>query len=189
MRHFIFRRSVPLVVAAVVACATTALAQTPTLAELAKKEQDRRKATAPATKVITNKDLPKPSTPPGVPAPAAAAPADAKPAEAKAAEQKAAGEDADSKGEEYWRSRMASAREELRRAEMFQEALQSRINALSTDFVNRDDPYQRAKIAEDRQKAFTELERVKADIDKATRAIADIEEEARVAGVPPGWLR
>jgi hypothetical protein len=72
---------------------------------------------------------------------------------------------------------------------MFQEALQSRINALSTDFVNRDDPYQRAKVAEDRQKALAELERVKGDIEKANKAIADIEEEARKAGVPPGWLR
>ena len=37
------------------------------------------------------------------------------------------------------------------------EALQSRVNALSTDFVNRDDPFQRAKIAEDRQKALSEM--------------------------------
>jgi hypothetical protein len=33
------------------------------------------------------------------------------------------------------------------------------------------------------------MERVKQDIVDATRAIADIEEEARKAGVPPGWLR
>ena len=41
-----------------------------------------------------------------------------------------------------------AARESLRRNEVFQEALQSRIHALSADFVNRDDPYQRAKIGE-----------------------------------------
>jgi hypothetical protein len=34
-----------------------------------------------------------------------------------------------------------------------------------------------------------ELERVKADIVGLKQAIADIEQEARVAGVPPGWLR
>ena len=67
--------------------------------------------------------------------------------------------------------------------------MQSRINALTTDFVNRDDPAQRAVIADDRQKAIAELERLaRANVD-GTKAIADIEEEARRAGVPPGWLR
>src|SRR5450756_2400479 len=43
--------------------------------------------------------------------------------------------------------------------------------------------------ADDRQKALAELERVKTEIEKLTKQIADIEEEARRAGVPPGWLR
>jgi len=75
------------------------------------------------------------------------------------------------------------------RHEMFAEALQSRINALTTDVVNRDDPYQRAKLADDRQKALAELQRVTGEIEQAKKDIADIEEEARKAGVPPGWLR
>ena len=186
------RACLPHVLAAVVvtcALVTTAFAQTPSLAELAKKEQERRKAIAPATRVITNKDLPKSTTPPAVtpatPPAAAAAPA----ADAKAGDEKKPDEEKDLKDEAYWRARMASAREELRRAEMFRDALQSRINALSADVVNRDDPYQRAKIAEDLQKAVSELARVKTDIETATKAIADLEEEARQAGVPPGWLR
>lgn len=171
------------------AFATTAAGQS--LAELAKKEQERRKATGSATKVITNKDLPAPRTPVRPPdAAGAGPPATAPPAAAEAAkkaeEPAAAG---DVKDEAYWRGRMAAAREDLRRNEMFQEALQSRINALSTDFVNRDDPFQRAKVSDDRQKALGELERVKADIEKAKQAIVDIEEEARKASVPPGWLR
>jgi hypothetical protein len=72
---------------------------------------------------------------------------------------------------------------------MAAEAFQSRVNALTTDFVNRDDPYQRAQIAVDRQKALAELERVKTEIVRLKQQIADIEEEARQAGVPPGWLR
>jgi hypothetical protein len=72
---------------------------------------------------------------------------------------------------------------------MFVEALQSRINGLTTDFVNRDDPYQRAKIGEDRQKALDELARVKGEIEAGKKLIDNIEEEARRAGVPPGWLR
>jgi hypothetical protein len=93
------------------------------------------------------------------------------------------------KDENYWRNRMTQAREAQRRAEAFAEALQSRINALTTDVVNRDDPYQRAKIADDRQKALAELQRVTGEIEQAKKDISDIEEEARKANVPPGWLR
>lgn len=169
----------------VLGVATTAAAQS--LAELAKKEAERRKAAGQATKVVTNKDLPAPKTPPAAPPGELPPPTPAPAADQKKAEEPKADEEV--KDEAYWRAKMGSAREEVRRNEMFQEALQSRINALSTDFVNRDDPYQRAKISEDRQKALAELERVKGDIEKANKAIADIEEEARKAGVPPGWLR
>ena len=77
----------------------------------------------------------------------------------------------------------------LRRNEVFAEALQSRINALTTDFAARDNPIERSQIADERQKALAELDRVKGDIEKSKKKIADIEEDARKAGVPPGWLR
>ena len=84
---------------------------------------------------------------------------------------------------------MTAAREELRKSEMFREALQSRINGLTADFTARDDPYQRAQIADQRQKAMAELEAVTKDIEKAQKHIADIEDEARRANVPAGWIR
>src|SRR4030095_7041489 len=93
------------------------------------------------------------------------------------------------KDEAFWRQRITQAQEGLRRSQAFAEALQSRINALTTDFVNRDDPYQRAKIGEDRQTALAELERVKVEIESFKKQLVDIEEDARKAGVPPGWLR
>ncbi len=77
----------------------------------------------------------------------------------------------------------------LHAQQIFADSLQSRINALTTDFVNRDDPAQRAKIEDDRKAALAELERVKKEMDDTTKAIAAIEEEARRAGVPAGWLR
>jgi hypothetical protein len=159
------------------------LAQTPSLAEVAKKEQERRKTIGTAGKVYTNKDLPKggapaePSTPATLPTPVAEpATQAAKPPE-------------EEKDEAWWRARVTKVREALRRDEMFLDALQSRINALSTDFINRDDPYQRAQIGLDRQKALAEQDRVKAEIEQLKKDIDDIEEEARKAGVPPGWLR
>jgi hypothetical protein len=164
----------------------------PTLGEVARKEEERRKALKAPAKVYTNKDLPKsaitPPPPPGgvVPAPEQPAPPAA---EQKAAEAKKPEEPKEEKDEAWWRKRITAAREALQRNELAADAFQSRINALTTDFVNRDDPYQRAQISIDRQKALTELERVKAEIVRLKQQIADIEEEARVAGVPPGWLR
>jgi hypothetical protein len=69
------------------------------------------------------------------------------------------------------------------------QAVQSRINGLTADFVNRDDPAQRAVIAADRQKAIDEAARLSDAIDRDKQNIADFEEEARRANVPEGWLR
>ncbi len=161
-----------------------AQAQTPGLGELAKQEQERRKGQKTPSKVYTKKDLPPgPSAPPPA---TASSPATTPSDETKQPEKKTGEEEKD---ETWWKNRINQVREEQRRNEMFAEALQTRINALSTDFVNRDDPFQRAKIGEDRDKAIAELGRVKADIDKAKKQIEDIEEEARKGGVPPGWLR
>lgn len=152
-----------------------------TLAELAKKEQERRKAIKAPAKVLTSQDVPKAAAPPAPAAPAApGAKADAR------AEQKP---EEPVKDEAWWRARLTPLREDLRRNEMFAEALQTRINSLANDFASRDDPYQRARIADDRVKALAELDRIKADVDGVKKKIADIEEEARRAGVPPGWLR
>jgi hypothetical protein len=172
----------------VIASATLPLlAQSVALGELAQKEQERRKTVKAPGKVYSNKDLPK--APDSAPAPASGAAAlppatapDGKGEPAKAAAK-------DEKDEAWWRDRVLQAHEAQRRAEAFAEALQSRINALSADAVNRDDPYQRAKAAEDRQKAVAELARVTAEIEQAKKELVAIDDEARQAGVPPGWLR
>jgi cell division protein FtsB len=63
------------------------------------------------------------------------------------------------------------------------------VNRLWADFTARDDPAQRAAIEQDRQAALAELEETDAEADELARAIADLRDEARRAGVPPGWLR
>ena len=67
----------------------------------------------------------------------------------------------DSEDQAFWAGRMKTARDQLSRTQIFMDSLQTRINSLTTDFVNRDDPAQRAKIETDRQQALAELERVK----------------------------
>jgi hypothetical protein len=178
-------------------------AQTPTLGEVAKKEADRRKAQPSAGKVYTNKDLPPSAQVPASGAPASgqtATPVDPVAAATgqKAGEAKPEGEakaeggtkpDGEPRDEAWWKNRMTSTREELRRNEMFAEALQTRINSLSRDYTSRDNPAQRRQIGQERAESLSELSRVKQDVERGRKQIADIEEEARRAGVPPGWLR
>jgi len=171
------------------------------LADVARKEGERRQTVkGGAGKTYTDKDLK------SVPAPPAdAAPAD-KPADAAKAPDAAAGDKAaaDKKGddkapkadaktavkdEDYWSSRMAALREQLDRDETYLSALQNRIDSLTTDFVNRDDPAQQSQIRADREKALAELDRVKKVVEEDRRAIPELEEEARREGVPAGWLR
>jgi hypothetical protein len=173
------------------AAAMVATAGAQSLGELAKREEARRKAIKTPGKVLTNdtiRSTVRPSTPaaPAQPAPASSAPNAAAPA---VAAEKPKPEPDRKAQEAAWRQRMTTARDSLQRSQMFAEALQSRINGLTTDFTSRDDPAQRAVVANDRQKALAELDRVRNDITQQTKAIADIQEEARRAGVPPGWLR
>jgi hypothetical protein len=91
--------------------------------------------------------------------------------------------------EAEWRKRIADERDGLARAQVFAEALQSRINVLSADFVNVDDPAHREVVAADRQKSLAELDRVKTEIQAHQKKITEIQTDARKAGVPAGWVR
>jgi hypothetical protein len=179
------------------------------LADVAKKEGERRQTTKSSTKVYTNGDL----KPVGDPAPEpAAAPADAsssadkksadaksdakptakgdgKAADKSAAKDAKASGDGEEKGQEYWGGRMRALNEQLERDRMYAEAIQTRINSLTADFSAKDDPAQRALIADDREKAVSELSRLRKQIEEDKDAIGNLEEEARHASVPPGWLR
>jgi hypothetical protein len=174
---------IPALAAALALAAVSASAQS--LGDVARKEEARRKAVAMSGKVYTNDSVggPDAAARPATPAPAATAPAPPKP------EDKPADDPGPKKDEAYWRARIGEARTGLERAQTFQEALQSRINGLSAEFAARDDPAQRSVVSANRQKAMAELERVKKEIADFTKQIGDIEDEARKAGVPPGWLR
>jgi hypothetical protein len=155
------------------------------LGEVAKKEEQRRKAVKSSGKVYTNDTL-KPDPTPSVPASAAAG---TTPAASSTPAPTPTQPETDKGDEKSWRKRMADAREALQRSQTFADALQSQLNALQTDFVNRDDPIQRQQIANKRDSVIAELDRVKKEVAAQTKAISDIQEEARRAGVPAGWVR
>jgi hypothetical protein len=183
------------------------------LADVARKEEERRKTQPQSAKVYTNKDLVEvPQSTMPSPAPSGAsgtggsatttAPAASTSSTSSSAASTGASGAKDDKGASdakdapsqtrdraYWSGRVKAAQDTLDRDATFADALQSRINALTTDFANRDDPAQRATIGRDRDKATAELERLKKKVVEDRKAIADIEEDARRSGVPPGWLR
>jgi hypothetical protein len=156
----------------------TAPAVAQSLGEVAARTTKERKGTP--TKVYTNDDLiearsaeERAAT---AAAPAAAASAAPPPAMDPAAR---------------WQRDAKARRDAIARAEATVEAVQARIDALTLD---RDptsvlDPNRMQNLATERAKAMQELEAAKAAVAKARQDLDDLEEEARKAGVPPGWLR
>ena len=182
-----------LTTAALLAAATPLIAQN--LADVARAEEARRKTVKGQVKVYTNETLrgadggeAPPAPPTQAPATAPVPASTAKPAAQTGTKPAAPAADA-AKDEKLWRDRLAAARDALNRSQTFADALQTQINGLYTEFVNMSDPAQRSLIEQKRLAAIAEQDRVKADIAKQTKALADIEDEARRANVPAGWLR
>lgn len=171
------------------------------LADVARASSTTRKEQPKPAKVYTNDNLRSDITPSSaVPTPvapmadgAAAAPAGGSvptPATGDgAAAPVADARDQRSTDEAQWRARITAAREALDRSTSFVGALQSQINGLTQEFVNRDDPAQRSQIEQRRVKAVAELDRTQREVEANRKAITAIEDEARKAGVPAGWLR
>jgi len=169
--------------------ASVVLANAQSLGEVARQEAARRKDVKAPVKVFTNDNIKvvTPAAPPVAQAEPGGPPAAA--ASAEAAAEKPPEAPDPTKDPEFWRKRMRDALQARDRNAFLLEAVQSRINALTTDFYARDDPYQRAQIEVERNKTLAEFERMKKQQVELEKAIEDIEEEARRANVPPGWLR
>jgi hypothetical protein len=168
------------------------------LGDIARKEAERRK-TVKGGKTYTNDSVKPDPTPTSAPVssgassretPTESPAASSEPAAKPATPPQVSADPAQRKADEaQWREKIKGARESLERAKTLADALQSKINALNTDFVNRDDPAQRAKIAQDRDKAVADMAQANKEIEQHTKAIAKIQEDARRAGAPAGWLR
>ena len=176
------------------------LAGQQSLADVARQEEARRKEIKTPSKVLTNKDLGE--VPPATaPAPASSTPASTGSSTAPAAGTTPSGSTPDSgdaakdkdggtvKDQKYWSTKMKLLQDTLSHDQVLADAMQTQINSLTADFVNRDDPAQRSVIERNRNTALGELARLKDQIKKDQKAIDDLQEDARRAGVPAGWLR
>lgn len=161
-----------------------------TLGDVARREALRRQLAAPAGRVYTNEDLPVFLDAPQAAATAASQdpgkPPAAKPAEAPAPPAA----DADAKHDEaWWRNRITTARKAVTTDRSLAEALQSHVNGLTADWINRDDPAQKAQLFEQRQRAIADLDRMKKTIESDQKAVQEILDDAKKNDVPAGWIR
>ncbi len=159
------------------------------LADAARYEAIRRAVTPKATRSLTTADLPAvvPSSRPVEPLAKADDPlarSDEPPAKPNEPASKAP-----ELSESDWRDKMTAARVALERDEVLAEAMQGRMNGLTTELTNRDDPAQRAELLKQRARALAELDRLTLQITKDKLAIEAIEDDARKKGIPPGWIR
>jgi hypothetical protein len=157
------------------------------LADVANAEAARRKTAKAGTKVYTNEDLGRTATSPAPSEPVAAATA-AKPDDPTAKPEDKKPIDP-TKTEKYWRDRAVAIQQSLSRNKLLLDALQSQVNAMNAEFMNTDDPGQRGLLQVRLQRATGELQRVQQDVEKQTKAAADLQEEARKSGIPAGWVR
>lgn len=179
--------AVTFVVASSPAAAMGQVSSTVSLAEVARKEEARRKTTKKATKVITNSSLDAVDPAPAV-QPATTTGAGAPPTEPSIPLSPAPEPEGDTKNQEYWQKRISDARAALSRSQTFADAMQTKINSLRADITTLDYPA-RGVAEKNLNAALAELERLKKETAAQQKAITAIEEEARRANVPAGWLR
>lgn len=184
------------VLTAVLMTVSVAAASAQSLGDVARREAERRKTVKVPGKTYTNDQLKAEAA--GVPTAAPNAPASPTPATGTPTSAPSPGSSTGSRpgsgpsaaaDEAAWRGRIQATRDAISRSQIFADALQSRINGLSADFTARDDPAQRAVVANERQKSLDELERVKKELQQHSKTLADVQEEGRKAGVPAAWLR
>jgi chromosome segregation ATPase len=93
--------------------------------------------------------------------------------------------------ESGWRGRAAALRDAISNAEKSIPEIEDRIAGLRNDRnpTNLMDPNREQNRQAEITKAQAELESVRAGLERSRQALADLEEEARRNGIPPGWLR
>jgi hypothetical protein len=155
------------------------------LADVARNAEAARNASAarPRAKVYTNKDLSAVDHVP--PAPANSSPAATKPGPPPSDAQGIP----DKKSEAYWRERMRPLRERLDNARALADETKRRADRLMRD---ADRCFMIGVVCADYTESLRLTEEHKvllADVASAERDVLALEEEARRAGVPPGWVR
>jgi len=91
--------------------------------------------------------------------------------------------------EASWRNRAGSARETVRTAESEVTRLQDEAGKIANRILMSTDTNEILRLRAEQQKVQASLDGARAALDAARKALDDLQEEARRAGVPVGWVR
>jgi hypothetical protein len=98
--------------------------------------------------------------------------------------------DASGRTEADWRSRATHARERIDRTAAEVASAQAEVRRLENDFYAWSDGNYRDRVIRPAwDQAKENLRNLETEAENARTAMADLEEEARKSGTPPGWLR
>lgn len=167
------------------------------LADLAKKEKERR-AGIKNDRVITEEEAAKYRSEPVKPATIP----DQSSAEADSTDKKNDAESAAASGkpesdeptdfqgrpESFWRKTMVEARQKVKDLETEANVLQLKRNQLQNDFYAADSGFHQQDIQRDIQKTIYEQDMNKENLKKAKDELQDLIKEARSSGALPGWI-
>jgi hypothetical protein len=157
------------------------LAADPSLAEAARREKERRRASEGPVAVITNKNLAEFAKGQRL----TVASADAGAGEAEPAAVPGTGED-----EARWRKRGLEIRQRWHDADSDIGRLEEESARLRRQFYSTDDPYVRDnQVKPEWDRVLAELDRARRDLASAPAELEAYLEEGRRAGALPGWLR
>jgi len=177
------------------------LAQAQSLGEVAKREQEKQEkkkkksGKPPATvKVYTDEDLKKAREAESGAVTVLPENGNFQAAASSDDNEVASGEGAPAgrkRNEAYWKGRATQLRETAEEADNKVKELEARIAALRNDMspTNVQDPNRLQSRDRELREAMDSLDATRSAAETARKALADLEEEARRAGVPPGWVR
>jgi hypothetical protein len=170
-------------VVAGVLVAGVAASSAQSLADVARKEEARRQKIAKPSKVYKDEDVQK-YGPLTASAQAKAATVTALDANGKPVGQQAAAEGLPS-DEAGWRARLQNARDGIDRDRLLLSALEQQARSAA----RRSGTPEGEQPADDGSARAAEIKRLKTEMDAYRATLANAEEDARKAGVPPGWVR
>ncbi|MFQ5928751.1 MAG: hypothetical protein ACE5MK_03565 [Acidobacteriota bacterium] len=158
----------------------------PSLAELARRERERRANIKKEVPVITNATLKKLKGLVSV----SGAPAAPSEGETEAeAETETEPEETAEKDLGTWKAEFDEARMNLKNAVNRSMVLQLKINDLRNAYFREDDGTTQARIQQQLQETLQEIESNKQEVQAAREALQKLENEARKEGLPPGTIR
>lgn len=189
-----------LVFTAALALALVSAGFSQSLADLAKKEKERRAKMQAEGKIITDANTSKYKggavSTAEAPEPATAPPGEDKssaPSAGGAATgtQKPVDEPTDFEGrpESFWRQTMSDAQARVTGLENQANVLTLTLTDLQNRFYRESDGFKQQQIQRDIQKAIYEQDLNKQELAKARQQLQELETEARKSGALPGWLK